>query len=314
MPHIEESPPETTNSGSDLTAMAKENFWPNMKTILLNPIDGPKQVYNRSPDRKGMAIVLILGSALFCAALTAVTIMTRIGNIADAMDEDVGSAADFQFVYVWKGTLIFVAILLGIAAASHLIRKTVAKINDADFQDDLFIAGVAGIGMFLVVVATLIFTLMGEVKVPEGENAMKALNAAAYAGWADFGGMFNIWIFLKSAARLCAVCLIFMTFIQVGRVKSIIAFWATPVVVYVGVWIGSMLFGMTLHGDEGYCPKKGDASEACGMTVMTSIMAPIIPPMVETYGEESMEFIEEMVGGMNFESTQGEAAGDYSDW
>jgi len=233
--------------------MAKKDLVPNVKTILLDPIDGPKEVYDRSPDRKMMAIVLIVGTALACALISTLWHMKELD-------------AKFSVAAIWKGTITFALAFAAIGAAIHGLRKFVEKKDDADINDDLFMGGIVGAGFMIYQVAYLIsaYTAPDEIKDAEGAS-QKAQWAMEFMGqdlWV-IGGNFNISVIVGLTGWVLVSLVLFNTMTKVGKVSSKVAFWATPVVIFIGSLAASYAAGAII-GDKAYEFEAGDSSGGGG--------------------------------------------------
>ena len=227
--------------GNDYVEMAKKDLVPNVKTILLDPIDGPKEVYDRSPDRKMMAIVLIVGTALACAVISTLWHMKELD-------------AKFSVAAIWKGTITFALAFAAIGAAVHGLRKFVEKKDDADLNDDLFMGGIVGAGFMIFHVALLISTYTAPDKIKEAKGAsLKAQGAMEFLGqdlW-TMAGTFNISAIVALTGWVLVFLVLFNTMTKVGKVSSKVAFWATPVVIFIGSLAASYAAGAII-GDKGY--------------------------------------------------------------
>ena len=225
--------------GNDYVEMAKKDLVPNIKAILQNPVDGPKDVYDRSTDRKMMAIVLIVGTALACALVSTIGHM----KILDAK---------FSVAAIWKGTITFALAFAAIGAAVHAVRKFVEKKDDADLNDDLFIGGIMGVGFLILQVGNLISAYIAPDEDKEAEGAAaKAEAAMSFIGQDVWGATFNFSIIISMIVFALVFILLFNSMTKIGKVSTKIAFWATPVVIFAASLASGFVAGSVI-GDKGY--------------------------------------------------------------
>jgi len=232
--------------------MAKKDLVPNVKAILLDPIEGPKDVYDRSTDRKTMAIVLIVGTALACALVSTLGYMK-------------GLDAKFSVAAIWKGTITFALAFAAIGAAVHAVRKFVEKKDDADLNDDLFIGGVMGVGFLILQVGALISAYIEpkKEKVAEGAAA-KAEMAMDFIGQGGWGATFNFSNIIAITVTALVFILLFNSMTKIGKVSTKIAFWATPIVIFAASLASGFAAGAII-GDKGYeFEAKGDGGGGGG--------------------------------------------------